>query len=286
MWLLLAILNPVSESFRSLFIKKGSKQVDPLLISWANNILPVLILPPFLIFVDLRFSSQFWIGFAGSGTIQVINTVLYMRAISKADISTVMPMLSFTPLFLLITAPIIVGEFPNTIGLVGILLIVIGSYLLNFDYKKISLLEPFRAIFKNQGTRLMFIVSFLWGISGAFDKLAVSNSSVIQYVTFLNLLVFICTTILVIAQKKFDLSSIKTAKFNLLAISGFTTVSYLFHYGAMALTLAAYVVAIKRITGVFSVIIGFYFLNEPNIRQRLFASIVMFIGVLLIVFSQ
>lgn len=292
MWIILALLNPVSESFRSLFIKKASKDVDPLLISWSNNVIPAIIFPivtaiAVLFFdLELQFNTNFLIGFTGSVTIQIINSILYMRAIAKGDISTVMPMLSFTPLFLLIASPILIGEFPDSAGLAGIFLVVVGSYILNIDFKKISLFAPIKAIFKNEGTKLMFFVSFFWGISGAFDKLAVSNSSVIQYITFLNVTIFIAITSLALYQKKFNKEKMLIAKKNLFLVSAFTTGSFLFHYGAMALTLAAYVVSVKRLTGIFSVIIGYYFLNESNIRQRLIAAVVMFIGVLLIIFAH
>ncbi|MDP2036613.1 MAG: DMT family transporter [Ignavibacteria bacterium] len=285
MWLIFAILNPISESMRSLFIKRASGNVDPILISWANNVIPFIIFPPMLLLIDLKFNTQFWIGFLGSGIIQVINTVIYMRAISKGDISTVMPMLSFTPLVLLIASPFTIGEFPSSIGLIGILLVVLGSYLLNLDLKKMNPLEPFKSILKNKGTRYMLVVAVLWGISGVFDKISINNSSVLQHVTFLNVLVFISMTVIVISQRKFNLQKMKEAKADLFLVSLFTTGSYLFHYIALSLTLVAYVVSMKRISGVFSVLLGAYFLNEPNLRQRLLGSIVMFIGVLLIVFS-
>ena len=285
MWLIFATLNPISESLRSLFIKRASGNVDPILISWSNNVIPFIIFPPMLLLIDLKFNTQFWIGFLGSGIIQVINTVIYMRAISKGDISTVMPMLSFTPLVLLVASPFTIGEFPSAIGLLGILLVVLGSYLLNLDLKKMNPLEPFKAILKNKGTRYMLVVAVLWGISGVFDKISINNSSVLQHVTFLNVLVFISMTVIVISQKKFNLPKMKEAKADLFLVSLFTTGSYLFHYIALSLTLVAYVVSMKRISGVFSVLLGAYFLNEPNLRQRLLGGIVMFVGVLLIVFS-
>ncbi len=286
MWLLFALLNPVSESLRSLFIKRSSAKVDPILISWSNNLIPFLIFPPMLLLINLKFNSMFWIGFLGSGIIQVINTILYMRAISKGDISTVMPMLSFSPLVLLFISPFTIGEFPSPLGLLGILLVVSGSYLLNLDLKKMNPLAPFKAIIKNSGTRYMLVVAVLWGISGVFDKISINNSSVLQHVTFLNVLVFICLSTIVVAQKKFNIKKMNEAKRDLFLVSLFTTGSYLFHYIALSLTLVAYVVSLKRISGVFSVLLGAYFLNEPNMRQRLFGSIVMFIGVLLIVFFQ
>ena len=54
---------------------------------------------------------------------------------------------------------------------------------------------------------------------------------------------------------------------------------------ALSLTLAAYVVAMKRMSPMISVFLGSKFLNEPNVRERLLGVIVMIIGVLLIVLT-
>jgi len=287
MWIIFAFLNPVSESIRSLFIKKASSQADPILLTWANNVIPVLLFPVVMLIAgtEIKSSFQFWYGFLCAGVIQITASILYMQAIANGDISTVVPMLSFSPLFLLVSGPLIIGEFPNGIGLIGVILVVVGSYLLNLDLKKMNPLEPFKAIIKNKGTRLMFIVAILWAVSGTFDKISITNSSVLQHVTFTNVLIFIVITSYLIVKKKFDWKKIYGAKRNLILISGFTTASYFFHYSALALTLVAYVVAMKRMSGVFAVILGAVFLKEANIKQRLLGAVVMFIGVLLIVFS-
>jgi len=61
MWVLFASLNPISEGIRSVFIKKASKEFDSIVISWANNLLPVICFTPMLFFIDLKFNNLFWI---------------------------------------------------------------------------------------------------------------------------------------------------------------------------------------------------------------------------------
>lgn len=285
MWILFASLNPLSEGFRSVFIKKASKDFDSFIISWANYLLPVIVFTPFIFFIDLKFNTLFWIGMCGSGVINVAANILYVRSISKGEISRVMPMLSFTPIFLLLSGPFILGEFPNFVGLIGILTGVVGSYLLNLDLKQDSLLAPFKSLLKNKGTRYMLIVAFLWSISANFDKIAIQNSSVWQHIAFSNILIFSLITIIVLVSKKQDKVTSRIDKKYLLIISAFTVGSYIFHMTALSLTLAAYVVAMKRMSGVFSVILGNVFLKEANMKQRLLGSAVMLLGVLLIVFS-
>ena len=108
------------------------------------------------------------------------------KAIEKSDISKVMPMLSFTPLFLLVTSPVILGETIHLLGILGILFVVIGSYLLNLDLSKNSIFEPFKGLLREKGTRYMLIVSFLWSFSANFDKLSIQNSSILQHIIFVD----------------------------------------------------------------------------------------------------
>lgn len=285
MWVIFAILNPISEAFRSLFIKKASRGVDPLIISWANNLIPLIIFLPFLFFIELKFSIEFWSAFAGTVIINIVALVLYMRALAEGEISKVMPMLSFTPLFLLATGPLMTGEFPNKWGLVGVILVVFGSYLLNINLKKRDILYPFKELLKNKGTRYMLAVSFIWSFSANFDKISIQNSSIFQHIALMNIFIFSALSIILKFSNKFNFKNIKSERKNLIFVSLFTTGAYVFHMTALSLTLVAYVVALKRMSGMLSVFLGYFFLKEENIKERLLGSSVMFAGVLLILLS-
>jgi len=170
-------------------------------------------------------------------------------------------------------------------GLIGILTGVVGSYMLNLDLKQRNIFAPFNSLVKDKGTRYMLIVAFLWSVSANFDKIAIQNSSTWQHMAVTNILIFTTISFLVKTTKKFEIKSIPNDKKYLLIISGFTVGSYIFHMTALSLTLAAYVIAMKRMSALISVVLGSVFLKEPNLRQRLVGAAVMFAGVLLIVFS-
>jgi len=162
MWLIFALLNPISEGSRSLFVKKASRGVNSLVISWFNNVIPLILFTPGIFLLDLQINTNVIIGVTGSAVINVVAAILYMRAIQHDNISKVMPILSFTPLFLLVTSPLMVGEVPNKTGLLGIILLVIGSYILNLGRGKRSFLDPITGLFREKGTRYMFIVAVIW----------------------------------------------------------------------------------------------------------------------------
>jgi uncharacterized membrane protein len=285
MWIIFALLNPVSEAIRSLISKKTSEKVDPLVIAWSNYFLPFFLFVPGIFFIELKFSFQFWLAVIISGLINLTATIFYNKALAYGNISAVMPMLSFTPLFMLLTSPILIGEFPNIYGLIGIILIVSGSYLINFNSMKNGIFTPFKSLITNKGTKYMLFVAFIWSISANFDKISIKSSSVYQHLIFINIVVFSLMTTLLFIQKKFNKEIILTNKKNLLLISSLAVSSFIFHMVALSLTLVAYVIALKRLSGLISVFLGYYFLKERKIKERLLGAFIMFLGVLLIVLS-
>ena len=283
MWVFYAVLNPIFDSLKGVFSKKASKRVDPLLVSWFNNLIPLILFSPLLFFIDLKFNYQFFEALFISGIINITSAILYHRAIFKDDISVVVPMLSFTPLFLLFLSPLIVGEFPDAWGLIGTILIISGSYLLNINLKKQGIFSPLKSLLKNKGTFYMLIVAFIWAISANYDKRGIKASSIYQYIIFVNLFITIGTTIFVYSKRKVSLQALKLEYKNLLMVGFLTSLAYFVHMTAITLTLVVYVVSLKRTGGMISVLLGYFIFDEKNIRQRFLGATIMFIGVLFIV---
>ncbi|MDY0081200.1 MAG: DMT family transporter [Ignavibacteriaceae bacterium] len=283
MWVILALLNPVSESFRNVFSKKASLQgADPYLVSWFNNFIPVLVYTPLLLFIDLRFTEEFITVTVISGFINIVAVLLYHRAIAEGNISEVVPMLSFTPLFLLAASPLIINEFPDWHGVTGLLLIVLGSYMLNINLARSGFLSPFKSLLRAKGTRYMLIVAFIWALSSNYDKIGIQQSSPLQYIIFLNLFVFVGITIVLLFLKRLSIPAIIHTNKNVVIVGIFTAFGFFLQMTALSLTLVAYVIALKRMSGMITVIWGYYFFNERNIHEKLVGSVIMFVGVLLI----
>jgi uncharacterized membrane protein len=253
------------------------------MVSWFNNLIPTIFFFPFLFFIEFKFSLQFFQSVAISGIINVVYVILYHKSISYGDVSSVIPLMSFTPLFLLLTSPLIVGEFPSYIGVFGIILIVIGSFYLNSNGFKDGILIPLKTLVKTKSSRYMLIVAFILSISASYDKIGIESSSVFQYAFFINLFITSVITVILFFDKTTKIQDIKLERKNLLLVGIFTWLAFIFHMSALSLTLVAYVVAIKRTNGIVSVIFGHYFLGEPNIKDRMLGSVIMLIGVLLII---
>ena len=170
-WIIFSFLTALFESLKDVLGKKSLEKCNEYIVAWALRLFALPFLLPLLLFTkEIVLGSRFWIALLAGGTLNLITTVLYMKALKASDLSVTVPMVTFTPLFLLLTSPIIVGEFPPLVGILGILLIVFGSYLLHLKEKQKGILAPFKAIITEKGPRLMLVVAFVFSITANIDK--------------------------------------------------------------------------------------------------------------------
>ena len=222
-----------------------------------------------------------------TGLLNVIATILILKSLKITDASLVIPMLSFTPAFLILTSFLILGEVPTRTGILGILLIVVGSYALNFKSLKIKeILFPFRKLFSTRGLIYMFIVAFIFGISTNYDKLAIVNSDPIFGSAVICFFIAIPLIIISVAKKQNFLKEYKTNffKFGLVAIV--SSLSIIAINTALTLQIVPYVISIKRTSILLGVIYGFLLFKEKNVGKRLFGALIMFAGMALIILGS
>ncbi|MDA3779839.1 MAG: GRP family sugar transporter [Bacteroidales bacterium] len=282
-WVIFAILTAIFRSLTDVAGKIGLKNIDEYIVAWSLNFFSLPFLIPILFFIEIpKISPGFWVAMLISGLLNVVAVILYMRAIKLSDLSLCIPMITFTPLFLLLTSPIIVGEFPNIYGVLGILLIVFGSYVLNIKQKKEGYLAPFKALLKEKGPQLMLIVAFIWSITSNFDKVGIQNSSPVFWAIAINIFITIILTPIIFFRSGKNIKQIRTNFKPLIAVGFTNAIMILCHMIAISMTLVAYLISIKRTSAIISVIFGSLFFKEKNIKSRLLGSLIMIIGVLLI----
>ena len=196
--------------------------------------------------------------------------------------SLVLPLLAFTPLFLLITSPLILGEFPKLFGLIGVILIVVGSYLLNIKERYNGFWGPIKALFNDQGSRFMLAVAFIFSISSNFDKIYVRNSSAIFGWTIHAILVVIILLPIALHRNRKNFFLIFTKAKALAPLGIMEGLTGLLQMVAISMTLVSYVISVKRTSLVLSTLWGYLFFHEKNVKERFFGAVVMVMGVLLI----
>lgn len=283
-WFIFAFLNAFFESLKDVFSKKGLKNIDEYAVSWGLRAFALPFLLPLLLFIEIpQIGDKFWLALIVGGALNIIATVMYMKAIKYSDLSITTPMVTFTPLFLLLTSPIILGEFPSRYGIIGIVLIVLGSYMLNIKQRHLGFLAPFRALLKEKGPRLMLGVAFIYSISANFDKIGVMNSSPVFWVIAFNVFLAVVMLPIMLCKSKQGIS--KSSMKALAPVGLFSAVSLIFQMKAISMALVAYVISIKRTSAVISVLFGHFVFKEKGVKERLLGAVIMVLGVVLIALS-
>ncbi|MGB5054093.1 MAG: EamA family transporter [Nitrospirales bacterium] len=288
-WMYFALLAALSESLKDLLSKQGLRSVSPQLAALAAGATPIPILLSIVLFTDSvpllgpRYGWALLIG----GTLNILAMFQFMRALQSSDLSLTIPFVSFTPLFLLITSPFLVGDIPRTQDIVGIFCIVGGAYVLHIQSIHHGLLAPLFANFREPGPRRMLSVAFIYSLTSNFDKIGVQNSSPLFWSLSISIVMTIGFVFLLRFLPAKNIAAPHPTTLGILLLVGlFQTIGLLVHNTALSLGPVPSVIAIKRSSILFAVIWGYIFLKEKFVGERLIGAALMMIGVGVLGFGQ
>jgi drug/metabolite transporter (DMT)-like permease len=285
-WFALSILGALFAATYYASIKRLLKDIDQYVLAAGAFLSCFLVL--FLVSIIKgmpEIGSAFYISVLGTVIINVIGVTFFHRILRVTDLSLVMPMIAFTPLFLILTSYIFLKETPTIFGAAGISLVVVGSYVLNSNKRKTHFLDPFKEIFRNKITFYVLIIAFLYSISVNFDKLVVLNSDPIFGSSIVYLLLGISFLVIssVKSREKKVMYRKNIPKFLLLGLA-LALVAITINT-AYTMQIASYVISLKRLSILFSVFYGGLIFKEKNIPKRGLAALIMLAGTIFIIFS-
>ncbi len=284
--IIFAFFTAIITSLIDVWSKKTLKVMNEYVVAFSLRFYSLFFLLPFFFYLDIPpINSKFWLALLVSGLLNLITSILYMKGLKASDISLSVPLVTFTPLFLLVTSPFLLGEIPTLWGMIGVFSIIIGSYFLNLKSKNSGIFAPFKALFHEKGSKMMLCVAFLWSISSNFDKIGVQNSSPLFWSFMVNLFIVLTIFPLVLMRAKADFSQFNIHWKKLLPFGFLNASAVFFQMTAVSLTLVTYVISVKRLSVVFSVLFGYFIFKEQGIKERLLGSILMVVGVVIIALS-
>ncbi|MBI5747347.1 MAG: EamA family transporter [Nitrospirae bacterium] len=283
MWIVYALLSAFFSATTEALTKKSLATTDEYLLTWLRHLFAIPFLIAIIPFINIpRLDSTFWLTILLLLPLEITAIILSIKALKASPLSLTIPFLAFTPLFLILTSFLMLGETPDISGTIGILLIAVGAYTLNIHSTKEGLLEPIKSIAKERGSILMLIVAFIYSITSNLGKIAILHSSPIFFgIVYYIILAFVLTPIAVMKSNR-HLHQIGPGLFNYCLIGLFLALMIIFHVIAITMTNVAYMISVKRTSLLFSVGFGYLLFNERNITERLLGSFLMIIGIMLI----
>ncbi|MBI1974209.1 EamA family transporter [Candidatus Micrarchaeota archaeon] len=285
LWVLLAVVSGFFNASKDTFQKRAAIHADDYVIALS---VWLFALPVFLIALAIDgipiIGNGFWLAVVLSAAFNSFAYVLGARALRVSPISIVGPMLALTPAWLLLLGPLLIGENPTVWGAGGVLLVMAGTYFMRFGERKKGFLEPFKALAREPGVRMMIVVTFLFGISSILDKIALKASSPVFYITILSILL----SAILFTMARIKSKSIKpmiTKVKHLVPIGVLFGLSLIAQMIAFSLTIVVYATSLKRSDMLFSIIYGKLLFKEKEIKSRLLGASIMLAGALLIIFK-
>ena len=286
LWLYFALGTALFESCKNLASKLALRHIAPLIVALASRLFA---LPLMFVLLLLRPAPVVLPGFnemlVVGGVLGAVNIALFFRAIKLGELSQTEPLMNFTPLFLLLTAPIFLQEVPSPLGVAGVLLVVVGAYVLNLRSDAKGFWAPLKTLLSASGPRLMLLVAFISSLTTLIDKRGVLLSNVYFWALFVNItyvLLFSLWMMRRLAEVRREIASYSVRLLLIGLLNGLSSVSMLM---GMELAQVSYVISVKRLSTLFSVWFGAWLLGEPNVRMRLTGAGIMIAGVVLITFS-
>lgn len=284
-WVLLSLLTAVFASVQEVVAKRSIPGLGAALCAWGWVFFSV----PFMAILlclqgPVVVRTGFWPALAAGGALLTVSGMTMFRAIEAGELSRTLPILSFTPFFMLVTSPLIVGEFPRPCGVTGILLIMAGSCLLYYDSAEGSIGTAFRRLWGARSSRLMLVTAFLFSIGANIDKVGVLKSSPLVWAVALNLVVSVGMGVIVFSRTPDVLQKLRLGWPWLMTTGFFAAIMMAVQMTALTMAPASYVIAVKRTSILFSSLAGFWFFKEPGAHQRLPAIVLMLAGIFVISF--
>ena len=177
-WFLLSLTAALGLATADALTKRFFSDLPP----YRMGVVRILSTAPWMVLALLFLPAAvpdrtFWLAIAAALPLELAAFFLYMRALKLSPLSLSLPFLAFTPVFMILTGRLILDEALTAGGVLGILLIVLGAYVLNLSKMKSGLLGPIRAVMREPGSWIMLLVSFVYSITAPIGKVAILHSN-------------------------------------------------------------------------------------------------------------
>lgn len=284
----LAVVTAIFFGFNTLLVKALTKKGwGESGLVWVNFTIGCI---PLIIYAWDRASWQtthvFWMALPFGVLGNMIAVTMLYRAIRLTKISIVLPLVAVSPIFMIFTSRFMVGQSVSTAGFGGILLVVLGAYLLGCSEDRSSILAPFAALWRDPGARSALLVAVLWSFTANIDKICIRASDELTYSAIfaagmsLGCLPFFLRR----SNRAAEVGLWRESIFLLIALGVTYAIQAGAHMTAIVTVPVPYVVAIKR-GGVLIGVIHDIIRGERGIAWSAGGGILVLIGVIIIIFA-
>jgi drug/metabolite transporter (DMT)-like permease len=212
-----------------------------------------------------------------------------MLSIKNLEISKALPLLALTPGFVAIFAFLTIHDSLTSPGVLGIFLLLAGTYLLESKPKQ-KIFEPFRVFYKSKNYNYIIIALTLLTVTSVLDRFLLNKSQYIlqpdAFMAFQHFFLAVDFLIVYFIWKGNVIKLIKSTSKNDLwwvVLISILTLSYRYtQIEATKIAPVALVLSVKRFSVFFAALIGGKIFKEERLIIKAAATAIIIIGAILI----
>lgn len=286
-WLVFSLITALLVGIQSIVQKKTLLKEHAMEYSATIAVVILAISLPLFLIVDYSRVQVYPLFILYIGSIfGALGFLLVAKAVRHMDISAASPLLVLGPGITAIFAFIFLGETLSFIQIGGIVLLILGSYVLGLK-RHHSLLEPIKVFKKSKFIHYIIFGLVMYGFTATIDRLLLGsyNFQPEAYIAFAHL--FLAINYLVLLAVYHDglkgiKHGLKNSGWTMLAVAVLVAGYRLAQAQAVALAKVALVTSIKRLSVLFAVIVGGELFHEKNLLRKSIACVIMLIGAVII----
>lgn len=287
-WILFAVLCAIFLSFATLLEKHLLMRIRSVDLASAIALANAGLSLPFAFFVKWNQVSLSVIGLMFCTALLAATAFfLVAKAARHSEISSIAPLLSLSPGTTALLGFLFLGEHLSVSALFGILLMIIGSYVLTMEREK-GFFEPLRAFARSRYLQFALLSLLFYSLGAIFDRAILSEFevSVPTYMSILHIfmaLLFLPVVLVFGGGLRGIGGAFRTGGLTLILASLTTVIYRFFQMEALSLAYVGLVSAIKRSSSFFTTLIGGELFHEHGVKRKVFACLIILFGVLCII---
>lgn len=235
-----------------------------------------------------QLSQAFWLNAFLASLFDVGGWMFLVMSLSKTELSVFGPLNAYKVIASMLLAIVFLNEIPSLQGLIGVLVIIIGSYYLTpatADFKTNRILN----LLKNKGVQARFLSIFLFAIGTIFLKKSVTYGGALETMVFWSLmglpLVLLSNQLFLTGGMRADLSTSQKHMHTIFVIGAMVFIMQYLTLLLLTKMMVAYALALFQLGMIFQVFAGYKVFNEKHITRKLIACLVMIAGSILVLMA-
>ena len=284
--LFLTLVSALLHASRDLLIKRSD---DKIAFSWLFRVVGIALITPIALFrFDTNIPGRAWMLIAASSVVHVLYALSLARAYEQGDLSLVYPIARSAPIFVLLWATLIWREAMSPLGIIGVVVIVFGAYVLQVrGFSKRRSATSTQGIFHDRSLKYAWLTALLVAAYSLIDDRAVSLIDPAVFLLLYGSLTCAILTPILLATRRSSVEREWRLRWPLILVAAAaSTGSYLLALFALQLDQVSYVAGVRQVSILFGVILGWRVLKEPHGRSRLVGAVIMVFGILMIGLSS